>query len=621
MKLMGRLARVLIVEDEAIIGLAIKRLLGASGYEIAALVATANQAIRAVETSSPDLVLMDIHIKGDKDGIETALEIRRNFHLPVVFVTAHADKKALERARQTEPFGYIVKPISALSLTSTIEMALHKHRIEQQLERHRTWLTTILQGIPDAVLVTDLAGDVQFLNSAAEDLTGRERAEVVGKPIDSALSLFCGEQSNLASHLMDKAEWGDCVSLPQNTRLRVPIQQAGIAVEGDVAMSYTDGQPAGAIFTLRDVSRREQEEKIAQYEERMLALGRLTSGIEGDFNSLHNLLSNTAHELAQLVARLPGPEGAALRDKTDTIARASELGLLMTGQLSQLNAPLSVRATFVSASGVVASATPLLNKLCGRSLQVDIHLTDQSTLILCHPGRLQTLLLNVFLNARERMAGSGRIRISTQQAGEMVSILFELEHLGAPAWQPLSFPLEMENPDFSLSIAQAIVAAMQGSIVFKLLSETQGTLEIILPLQHASQDLVDGLNRLGSVLIVGSDLHILGQIEAQLEESRYAVIRCSSVAEALLLCQLHDSKIDCVIADGDSVSSPNRRKLRTFFESRNSLTQFVRLVSRKQASEQGWQSRLKSRQLSSPEELSGLLRPSPNKLAMRAVGR
>jgi len=619
MKSMGRPARVLIVEDEALISLDIKRLLSNSGYVVVGVAATYEQAMRAITTSVPDLALIDIHIRGSLDGIDTALEVRRKFQLPVIYVTAHADKKTLERARETEPFGYVVKPISALTLTSTIEMALHKRQIEQELEQHRAWLTTVLQSIPDSVVVTDLAGKVQFLNAAAEELTGVQRGEAVDKEVDTVVPLSCGEQGELASHLMEKAEWGDRVSLQKDTHLRLAGQNGGLAVEGDVAISYADGQPAGAIFTLRDVSRREQEEKIARQEERMLALGQLAGGIAVDLNSLHTLLSNTCPELTSLAAKLSGKERAALVEKTDTIERASAMGLLIAGQLSQLNAPAAVRATFVSASGVVASVEPLLNKLRGPALHVDIHLTDESTLVLCQPGRLQTLLLNVFLNARERMAGAGRMRIATSQTARgMVSIVFDLEQLGISAWKPLSFPLEMENPDFSLSIAQVIVTAMEGSISFECLSDTQGRLEILLPLEHAAPEFVNGMSRRGAVLIVGSDLNALGRVEAQLEENRYAVIRCSSAAEALLLGQLHDSKIDCVIADADSVSAANRRKLRSFFASRNTVTQFVRLVSKGQADERGWQSLAKSAPSSADELLSSLLQISAG--AMKAYG-
>jgi PAS domain S-box-containing protein len=615
MKGMGHPARILIVEDEAIISLDIKRLLSSSGY-LAAVTATSDQAIRAIDASAPDLVLMDIQIKGPVDGIDTASQIRKKFRVPVVFVTAHADKKTLERARETQPFGYIVKPISALSLTSTIEMALHKHRTEQQLEEHRSWLGTVLQNIPDAVLVTDLSGEVQFLNSAAEMLTGLKRSEIIGKPVDSVLAIWSGDQGYLASQLIDKAEWGSRTSLPREALLQLPSKDV-IRVEGDVVISYSNGQPIGAIFTLRDISHRAQEEKILRHEERMLALGQFTSGIAGDFNCLHSLLSSTCNDLFSLAENLASRERAILLDKTDTISRASAMGLLMASQLSQLSAPPAVRATFVSASGVVASVEPLLNKMRGPSLQVDIRLTDESTLILCHPGRLQMLLLNVFLNARERMAGAGRLCISTSQTGGRVRILFELEHLGISAWEPLSFPLEMDNPDFSLSIAQAIVTAMEGSIVFHAISETQGSLEILLPLQYGTLDVGAAGEQRSSVLLIGSDLDVLGKVEDRLEEDHYAVIRCSSAAEALLLGQLHDGKIDCVIIDGESVSGVNRRKLRTFFGSRNARTQFVCLTPADQPDEPGWESLPKSSQLSSLERLNNLLKA--NNLAMGAA--
>jgi two-component system, cell cycle sensor histidine kinase and response regulator CckA len=615
MKPTGRPPQVLIVEDEAIISLDIKRLLSSSGYGVAAVAATADRAIRAIETSAPDLVLMDIHLKGERDGIETALHIRDTFHLPVIFVTAHADKATLERASQSEPFGYIVKPISALSLTSTIEMALHKHRIERQLHENRAWLSTVLQSIPDAVVVTDLAGQVQFLNSAGEQLLGIRQADVLGQPIDEVMAISSGDRNGVASQTLDKAEWGGRVSLPKDALLTLEPYGHQVPVEGDVVVSYSGGQPAGAIFTLRDVSRREQEEGIERQEERMLALGRLAGTIAHDFNSLHSLLSAACNDLSRLGDSLEGEQRDVLMDKTDTIARVNAIGLLMTEQLLSLSKQPAVRATLVSASGVLASVEPLLNKLGSNTLQVDIHLTDESTLVLCHPDRLSILLVNVFLNARERMGSSGRIRISTSQAaGNHAAIVFDLEHIGTPLLRSLAFPLEMENPDFSLSIAHALVSAMEGSISYTSLSDKEGRIEIFLPLQRASQEFVDATNRRGTVLLIGADLNLFGDLEEWLGNAHLGVIRCSSSAEALLLGQLYDNKIDCVIADASAVSAPNRRKVQTFFCSRNSAAKFVRLVSNDQPDEPGWQSFSKSPQASILEYLSRLFSISESKV-------
>ena len=312
--------------------------------------------------------------------------------------------------------------------------------------------------------------------------------------------------------------------------------------------------------------------------------------------------------MAALAEESTGPEHAALLEKIDTIRRVGAMGSLMAGQLTELNTPPSVRATYISASGVVASVEPLLNKLRGPNLQVDIHLTDESTLVLCHLDRLQMLLLNVFLNARERMAGAGRLRIATKkEMNGRVGIVFDIEHKGTGAWKPLAFPLEMEAPDFSLSIAQAIVTAMGGSISFQLVSDTQGEIEILLRYGSAAPELVDALSRRGTVLLVGSDLEILGIAEERLEALRFSVIRCSSSAEALLLGQLYDHKIDCVIACAEGVSAPNRRNLYAFFSSRNSATKFIRLVPEAEPEEQGWQSISKDAPSAVLERLSRLL--------------
>jgi PAS domain S-box-containing protein len=475
-------------------------------------------------------------------------------------------------------------------------MALHKHRVERQLDEHRTWLAAVLETIPDSVIVTDLVGQVQFLNEAAEHLIGAPQAAVLGQGIDEVIALTNGNEERIALKLLDKAEWGNRVSLPRDTLLSLRLGGNRVPVEGDVVISYHNAEPTGAIFTLRDISRREQEEGIERQEERMMALGRLTSHIAHDFSSLHSLLDVTCRDLSALAESLEGESRSTLLDKTDTIARVNAIALLMTEQLTSLSAKPTVRATLVSASGVVASVEPLLNKMRGVTMQVDTHLTDESTLVLCHPDRLSILLVNVFLNARERMGGSGRIRISTSQiTGHRVSIVLELEHIGTPTFHSLPFPLEMESPDFSLSIAQALVAAMEGSITFSSLSDNQGRIEILLPLQHAAQDLASTADHRGSVLLIGADLALIGKIEAWLESVQFGVMRFASAPEALLLGQLYDNRIDCVIVEAEAVATPQRRKVKAFFGNINPAAQFIRLISEPQLEENGWQSVLASR--------------------------
>jgi PAS domain S-box-containing protein len=139
--------RILIVEDEPIVAEDIKTLLEKLGYEIAGMAATGDQALAlalAPETN-PDMVLMDIKLADNSDGVETAVQLRRQYQLPIIFLTAYADDQTLARAKEAEPFGYIIKPFDDHSLRSTLEMALHKVQLEKRLDHINRIMRAIRQ--------------------------------------------------------------------------------------------------------------------------------------------------------------------------------------------------------------------------------------------------------------------------------------------------------------------------------------------------------------------------------------------------------------------------------------------------------------------------------------------
>jgi DNA-binding NarL/FixJ family response regulator len=123
--------KILVVEDESIIAESLRRSLEASGYEVPALCATAEAAIQAARAQAPDLVLMDIRLNGDKDGIYAARILGEGFDVPVIYVTAYGDDAVLERAKRTKPAGYLLKPFRSDELKVAIETALYRHMIER----------------------------------------------------------------------------------------------------------------------------------------------------------------------------------------------------------------------------------------------------------------------------------------------------------------------------------------------------------------------------------------------------------------------------------------------------------------------------------------------------------
>ncbi len=181
--------RILIVEDEAIVLLDIRSRLAGLGYSIVGTASTGDEAIVKANATRPDVILMDIGLKGDIDGISASETIRKTQDTPIIYLTANSDITTLQRAKITGPFGYVLKPFDERELRVTIEMALYKHRMDRDLNDARQWLTATLRNTGDCIIGTDESGVVKFLNTVAEDMTGWGLGETAGKDFQSVFKI------------------------------------------------------------------------------------------------------------------------------------------------------------------------------------------------------------------------------------------------------------------------------------------------------------------------------------------------------------------------------------------------------------------------------------------------
>lgn len=124
--------KILLVEDESIVAKDIQGILINLGYEVSGVVASGEEAVNKAEETQPDLVLMDIGLRGEIDGLEAAKKIQGSFNIPVVYLTAYADDKTLQRAETTQPFGIILKPVNEIDLHSALKKALYKLKSERK---------------------------------------------------------------------------------------------------------------------------------------------------------------------------------------------------------------------------------------------------------------------------------------------------------------------------------------------------------------------------------------------------------------------------------------------------------------------------------------------------------
>lgn len=175
--------KILIVEDEPIISMELSHRLKRSGYDVVGTSATGDDAIKKSAELFPDLILMDIQIHGQMDGIETARTIRSKQDIPVVYLTAFSDEKTLERAKLTQPYGFLIKPFEQRELESTIEVALHNREKELKQKEYEQWLDATLKNISDGIITTDNTGIINFVNHAAEEILLVNKLSILGKSI------------------------------------------------------------------------------------------------------------------------------------------------------------------------------------------------------------------------------------------------------------------------------------------------------------------------------------------------------------------------------------------------------------------------------------------------------
>ncbi len=265
---------ILIVEDERIVATDMKMRLQSLGYEVVGIAISSEEALSFVKGEKPNLVLMDIKLKGKTNGIVTAGILKEMYDIPVVYVTAYADQNNLARIKETEPFGIISKPCEDKELMNVIETALHKYKIERQLKESEENLRITLNSITDAVISTDREGKVVSMNPMAENLTGWTFAEAQGKPITKVFYTVNMKTGKRCENPVQKVlKYGKTVNLSNQTSLiakdstEYPIADSGSPIRDD------NGNIIGVVLVFRDVTEEYlMQEELHEKEERLLAV-------------------------------------------------------------------------------------------------------------------------------------------------------------------------------------------------------------------------------------------------------------------------------------------------------------------------------------------------------------
>ena len=266
--------KILIVEDEIIIAKDIENTLLKDGFTVVGLVSSGEKAIEEIKRTNPDLILMDIKLKGKMDGIETTEIIKNQFDLPVIYLTSYKDEETLLRARITEPYGYIIKPFDPKELKILIDISYYKHKTKEKLKEGKEWLSTTLKSIGEAVVAVNSNGTIQYMNPIAEKMTGWSEDEARNTSINDVLRIYDENEKNIFIDLLSSIyhnirskEKQNNLILLNKYKKKIPIDFYGSPIIND------KNKVLGAVFTFRDITEsKKASEKIRESEERFRQL-------------------------------------------------------------------------------------------------------------------------------------------------------------------------------------------------------------------------------------------------------------------------------------------------------------------------------------------------------------
>jgi PAS domain S-box-containing protein len=410
-------ANILVVEDERIVAQGIRCELEQMGYEVPDLAASGEEAIEKACRLHPDLVLMDIVLRGDMDGIEAARRIRERFDIPVVFLSAYEDQHTLGRAKTTEPFGYLLKPYEEKELHTTIETALYKHRAELRIKQAERWLSSTLRCIDDAVIATDAKLVVRFLNPIGEALTGWDAEDALGKELADVCSLVDSSTRTSLDQLSAEAiHKGMGIDLPENTLL-IARDLRETPVEGHVSPIYDDeGSFCGVVVIIRDITPRRQLDQIKRQSdehrrqaEKMEAIGRLAGGVAHDFNNLLTaILGNSSLVLSRLA------EGDANRELLASVETASVRAARLVEQLLAFSGQTRLQLKPLALNTVIEEMLETLRRSLEAHIALKMNAASDLWQIQADRAQLGELLINLCLNAQEAMPDGGSLLIEAQ---------------------------------------------------------------------------------------------------------------------------------------------------------------------------------------------------------------
>lgn len=261
--------KILLVEDDRITSRLLQKYILDIGYTLTSALSSGEEALREIDLNEPDLVLMDINLEGKLDGIDSAKSIMQRHSLPVVYITSSSDYSTLERAKEVNAYGYIIKPFDKKDLRATMEMALVRHEMEKKIRDNENRMTTILNSIADSVVVVTETGVIDYVNPSAETLLVTGKDEMLGRNFHDAIRIGSDPNDGMYFPMsMNYIEFNNYITTGNKS---IPVDLTSTPLRQE------NGRTSGAVIVVRDIT--QQVEYDRKIQESMDKLRRVLYGI------------------------------------------------------------------------------------------------------------------------------------------------------------------------------------------------------------------------------------------------------------------------------------------------------------------------------------------------------
>lgn len=396
--------KIQVVEDEGVVALDICRHLESFGYEIAGTHASGESAIDAFERENPGLVLMDIRLQGELDGIDAASIIRERYTVPVILLTAYADEKTVERAKFIEPFGYIIKPFEERELRTNIEMALFRHSLETKLQKSEERYRSFFQD--------DLSGD--FVADGEGKLVACNRSFVEYFKFDDTRSAL-GTELNERFASGEEADrfWNDLKQMGRLELYELELMKTDGSVINLLANVVADEDGSGQLREIKgyliDISRRKELEHQLRQAQKLEAIGRLAGGVAHDFNNILTVILGYSTILREKLSASDMNMESDIRGIEDAAHRASSL----TRQLLAFSRRQILKPTQVHVNSLIRNLDKMMSRLITEDISMHFDLKADPETVWVDAGQLEQVLINLIVNARDAISGGGVISMKT----------------------------------------------------------------------------------------------------------------------------------------------------------------------------------------------------------------